>query len=606
MTKRVLILVAVVVLGAVVFALIPRGSVCADGARRLDAAFGPGRRERLLSQLGPTAAMPQVERLSRLVETARDSLGAAWANTCSRKDEAGKAAQLCLDDRLMNFEAIADALVSDAVDTRTGFTLAGRLDDVASCGTERLVRDAPPSDEPTVKAIRAARTQLASADALRLRGKHDEALAAAENALNQAHETHWLPVEAEAAFSVSLALRAKGRVEDAEAAFTRALETAEKSHHSELIIRLSAHRLTVAASRAAVADADLAPWRERAMTTLEVLPRPRLRAEVDVAQALVELARGWFNESESASTSALTWAKEHDAALEADVSTLRAQLFLQHGRFERAVEPAKTATRLRLELLGEKHPLTLQARITFAESLAKSGLCDDAHPFLVDVLDELRKRNDVSPLVAASALQALGVSLEGQGHVGDALTPTKEARELYASALGPRHRITGTAVRAVGERLRSMGRRAEAIGVFSEAIEIGIEASGPTHRDVLEAKAQRALTLAMDANADARSEASEVLSISEADPHAGDVPRLLARLAIAFLPDATPDERKAALDFARSVRGEKHPDVVRALLLQFRAKDAAAPNAGLDALTLFQKLQVKQPAYVPLSIPVPD
>lgn len=600
--KRVAVLLGVVLVGAGIFLLVPRGGECDAGVARIEAAFSPGRREKALTALLQLGTPTKADQLTTRVDRTRDALTNAWKQVCAPSGPAGP--RRCLEHQLDQFEVVTDVLSAGVGDLRAAWAVASRLDDPQAClNGERLAFDPAPADPVIRRAIREARVLALTSDALRTQSKIDDAVTSAENALNQAHETHWPAVEAEAMVSTIAGLRAKGRLDEADAMVAKAQALAEQAQHDEVLIRLGAQRLTALGARSTLTTAEVEPVLRRVEETLARLPRARLKAEVDLARTVTEVTRGLLVQGTASSDAALAWATTHDVSMENDLHVLRTQLFFQHGRSTQALEEAKQASKLRIELLGAGHPLSLQAQVVLGEALARAGICDDAYKLVMKALIEVKKRNDLNPLTAATAMLALGLALEGQGQVAEALGPTREARSLFASVLGPTHRATSVAMREVGIRMRTMGRVDEAISAFTEAIDTGSEAGIAARRETLESRAQRALTLAMFGLPDARSEATAVLAACDADAAMGDGPRLTARLAIAFLADATPAERTQALELATAVRGTPHPDVLRALLLQYRAKDENAPNAGSAAVTMLEALQFKSVALEPLVVP---
>ena len=78
-----------------------------------------------------------------------------------------------------------------------------------------------------------------------------------------------------------------------------------------------------------------------------------------------------------------------------------------------------------------------------------------------------------------------------------------------------------------------------------------------------------------------------MLEAVKADASIGEAPVIPAQLAIASTSGATVEERAAALELTRRVRGVPHPDVVRAMQL------AKVDEAEVTAMK--QSLQVLEP-----------
>jgi hypothetical protein len=167
--------------------------------------------------------------------------------------------------------------------------------------------------------------------------------------------------------------------------------------------------------------------------------------------------------------------------------------------------------------------------------------------------------------------------------------------------VGPKHRYAALAERGVGERLKAMGRYDEAVETLLRAIAIGSEAVGPEHPETLESRAVLAVAQASHGDSAARPEAMRLAERCATIPAASGTALVLSRLALAWTQDATADERTAALTTARLVRGDTHPDVLKALLLEVRSsKD---PAAAAEATALFSRLQIADLVLAPLTLP---
>jgi tetratricopeptide (TPR) repeat protein len=571
---------------------------CGGFDERLRVATSAALRGPLEERLGSTRAAPLLTQLERHV----GELGQAWAARCASTDDRARDVKTCLVQRAEALEATARVLSLPTLDGRAAQALVTRLDDTQPCLEGELITAVPrPGDEAVADRIRQARFEALTADAARLAGKPDDARAAAERAVETAKATGWRPVEADARLAKAQALRARGAFAEAETELDEALLAAEAGRHFEAIARISVQHILVVGTQSMRPD-EAEPWVRRAEAALEQLPRPRLRAEVDVATTMLRVAQGDLPRALEVSERALQFTRTRDPLATADLRHLRAQVLLHHGQHLHALAEAREAASARSDLLGPSHPLTLHARVTLGDALARAGLGADASTVLTQALDELRTRKDVSPMTAASGLVALGLALEARGDFAEALASTRQAVELVESVFGPTHRYVALANRALGERLRAMGRIAESIEALERAIRLGEGSVGASHRETLESRAHLALTLAVASRANVEPLARAVLEQSRQDPTVGDAPAVVAALALATPPDATAASRAQAVELARRARGEPHPDVVRALLLQLRSGE------GDDALaraitTMKSRLQLVDEVYAPFDAP---
>ncbi|MBL8937388.1 MAG: protein kinase [Archangium sp.] len=577
-TVAVVASVALVVLVGGGLVWVRSSSRCGAASARLAAAWTPERKASVTSR---------AQHVVTPFEAALRSVTEAWEATCGGSDERARTALTCLEARVGQLELTAEVLFAPTTEARAAMALVSKLDDPKACLDGELLTIVPlPATKEAPALVRQARLAAMTADALRLGGKLDDAAARAERSLTLARQSAWRPVEAEALLAQAQVLRARGKFKDAEAVLGDALLAAEAGRHFEAIARISVQHILVVGTQSVRPD-EAEPWVKRAEAALEQLPRPRLRAEVDIATTMLRVAQGDFRRGEEVSTRALSWTRSNDRIGTADVLTLRAQLFQMHGQHRRALDEAREGMALRVELLGPKHPLTIHARVTVAELLARCGLAADAKTQLTDLLDETRKRTDLSPVTAATELVALGLALEERGEFAEALSSSRQGLEIVESVFGPKHRYAALARRAVGERLRAMGRTDEAVETLKEAIAIGEATVGPLHRETLESRGVLALTLALAGKPGAREEAVTVVQAAMADPSIGQAPLVPTLLALAATSDSTLEERTAALGLTRRVRGVPHPDVVRAMQL------AKVDEAEVTAMK--QSLQVLEP-----------
>ncbi|MDP1920552.1 MAG: protein kinase [Myxococcales bacterium] len=600
---RRMVAIGIVLAAAVIAGLVwsDRHAKCGQTQARLKAVWPRAREDDVVARLSRQLSAERAAGAGAAVRDVVSSLESAWTGVCAGTDETSTRTRTCLEARVQQAEVTATVLALPQTEPRAVLALSARLEGADAClAGELLTLLPPPTNDTTLATIREARVAAMTADAARLSGKLDDAGAHAKRAVELARTTGWRPVEADALLASAQVSRARGRFDEAEAVLTEALLAAEAGRHFEALARIAVQHVLVIGTQT-VRPRDAEPWVKRAEAALEQLPRPRLRAEVDIAITMLRAAQGRLDEGLAVSDRALEWTTKHDPVSTADLRSLRAQLNLQHGRHSMALDEARLAAELRLSLLGPSHPLSMHARLTLGEAQARAGLAADAEKTLTAALDEVRKRSDLNPVTAATGLAALSLALEGRGQPAEALVAATQARELVVSIVGPKHRYAALAERGVGERLNAMGRYDEAVETLLRAVAIGSEAVGAEHTETLESRAVLAIVQASHGDAAARREAMTLIETCAATPAASGSALVLSRLALAWTQDATVDERKAALTTAKRVRGETHPDVLDALLLEVRAsKDAAAVA---EATALFSRLQLADVSLAPLTLP---
>ncbi len=574
---------------------------CGQTQARLQAVWSRAREDDVIARLGRQLSAERAASVGATMREAIASLESAWSSVCARTDETSARTRTCLEARVQQAEVTATVLALPQTEPRAVLSLSAKLEGADAClAGELLTLLPPPASEATLATIREARVAAMTADAARLSGKLDDAGAHAKRAVELSRTTGWRPVEADALLASAQVSRARGRFDEAEAGLTEALLAAEAGRHFEALARIAVQHILVVGTQS-VRPRDAEPWVKRAEAALEQLPRPRLRAEVDVAITMLRAAQGRLEEGLAVSDRALEWTTRHDPISTGDLRSLRAQLNLQHGRHGAALDEARQAAELRLSLLGASHPLSIHARLTLGEAQARAGLAGDAQKTLTATLDEVRKRSDLNPVTAATGLVALSLALEERGEPAEALVAATQARELVVGIVGPKHRYAALAERGVGERLKAMGRYDEAVETLLRAIAIGSEAVGPEHPETLESRAVLAVAQASHGDSAARPEAMRLAERCATVPAASGTALVLSRLALAWTQDATADERTAALTTARLVRGDTHPDVLKALLLEVRS--SRDPAAAAEATALFSRLQLADLFLAPLTLP---
>jgi tetratricopeptide (TPR) repeat protein len=557
---------AVVLLGAAGLQA-QRHARCAPVRDRLTAAWSPERR----------AKVP--EKLAAQVDAARAQLGTEWDAVCSSDTTSPLAT--CLEARVQSFEVTTEVLAAPETDARAGAALISRLEGTESCRAGELLTLVP---QPADKAlIRQARVSALTADAARDSGRFEEALRAADRAIDEATRAGWRPVEADARLAAAQTLRALGKFKEAEAMLGDALLAAEAGRHFEAIARISVQHILVVGTQT-MRPEEAEPWVKRAEAALEQLPRQRLRTEVDVAITMLRASQGRIDEALQVSDRALAWSVTHDPVATSNLHTLRSLVLLAHGFHSRALEEAKLALEQRVELFGPAHPLVMHAKLTLGEAQARAGLAMDALATLQPAIEEAKQRKDVSSVAIAGGVVGMSVAFEYLGRGEPAVAAAGKVREMIIAALGPKHRYTALAERAMAGPLMVAGKEKEALEALDRAVTIGTEAVGALHRETLESRAARALLLVRRSDVAGVTEAEEVIAAVEKEPSVGESPLVAARLALAWSLDATAELRAAAVETAKRVRGPIHPDVVMALMLGAKPESRDAARAMLKSL----------------------
>jgi tetratricopeptide (TPR) repeat protein len=534
---------------------------CGPGRQRLEQAWSAKHRDVLASRAN---VAPLGAQLSARVNELAHHLREEWDRSCGGNDER---LRTCLLARIDALEVTATVLTEPQSNVRASSALVARLEGPESCVAGEVLTLLPMPEGGKGALVQHARAEALRADAFRFAGDLPAADSSARAAILTAKESGWRPVEADARLALAQVHRARGQFKDAEAELGEALLAAEAGRHFEAIARIAVQEVLVVGTQTN-RPAEAEPWIRRAEAALEQLPRPRLRAEVDVALTMLRVSQGKFDEALAVSERALKWMEANDPVSTADLRTLRALNFLQFGLDARALDEANVAAEARTRLLGAKHPLSLHARLTQGEANARCGHVKLGLEQLTSALDDARAVKELNAVAVATGMVGLSLALELGGQPAEALNAMKQADELVKSAVGEKHRYAALSSRALAERSFAAGRDDDAFALMQSALEVGAAAVGEVHRETLETKARLALMHARRGKAQAADEARAVIEAVQAHPEVGEAPLVAARLALALMPDAGAQERKAALLIAQKVRGPIHPDVVRVLLLE--------------------------------------
>jgi hypothetical protein len=508
------------------------------------------------------------------LDAARSGLTSEWETACSAADEKSSA---CFAQRLDALERTGSVVKPDT-HPLVLTTLVGRLE---GCAVNARPHDAE-----------VERLAL-EADLLRMQGR-PAAEAAARTALARAQSLPGVD-DAQPRLVLAQVLRARGELDEARAMLAPLEALPADDEESRRRLALEQALLASARGDFALAEQKLAAARgeERSASRDEKSNAGAHAALEAGVRAQLRLAQGRPADALEASDAALRWADAYDPVSAIELRALRTTAFLQLGRDNRALDEATRVVNAREDLLGHRHALTIQARVTLGGAQARCGLVRQAVEALTSALDDLRANQDVAPISAAAAMNSLGLALAMGGQPGEALNASLSADELVKSLVGPKHRYAALSARVAAERYFDAGRDDEAFAAIDSAVALAEAAAGAQHRDTLEARARRAWMRARRGQPDDAGDARFVLDALAAHPDVGEAPLVLVRLAVASTSGATDAQRAEALDVARKVRGTYHPDVARALVLQKKAGDARAAAILAEQL---EKLEVSEDA----------
>ncbi len=465
--RRWILLIGSIAVGAMVF-LFLRREPCASAEQKLRTVWDASRRAEL--QKSFAANRGALEAVEAAFETFVSRWSTDWDQTCADKSSSTQVLarkRVCLDGRLAQLAALSE-LFSQA---------DSAVVSNARVSIERLSAFGPCNDAIAEVPLRSraeialAQRKIARSDVLRRAGRHPDALSAANEAIVLAQAAKYAPVLAEALLARADDQRAGGKLEDAERSLDDAQRVAEAGRDFETLTRICISHLVLLGSqprRAQRAD----DWVKCADDALKKFPQPALRADLDLAIAVLRMEQGRPAESEVAARRALEgFSKNAQPARTLDATGLLAQALSAQGKLEAAIPLAQRALDGRLALLGDSHPQTLRARLLLAETLLKANRAEQTLATFESLTEP--QLSALPPATAAAVLCCRGKARTLLRDV-QGLEDVKRCDALLSQTLGEDHPSTGPAHDAVAAalRLRSDYRHA------GDAHELAIAAFG--------------------------------------------------------------------------------------------------------------------------------
>ena len=152
--------------------------------------------------------------------------------------------------------------------------------------------------------------------------------------------------------------------------------------------------------------------------------------------------------------------------VEAQLRLVVARTYLSLGLGEEGAKHARIAWKLRRELLGERHPDTLDAELLLAVLLENSDKWQEAKPLAVDLLQHCRGQFGNRDPRTFRALNLLGNVLKRGGDYPLAIAALREALEIQKTTPGNDAARVFPSVEALGSALIESGQPKEAAASF--------------------------------------------------------------------------------------------------------------------------------------------
>ncbi len=521
------------------------------GAGRPGAAGGGGARARIRAGLAVTA-VPYAAATAERVAGELSAYAAAWESmhedachaTHTRHEQSDELLDLrmaCLVHRREALAALVEQFAAaDAATAERAVEASQRLPAIADCGDlPRLIEAAPPPGDANERAtFDGAHAAIARATAAQLAGKHEQGLAAADEALVAARTIEHDALAAEAGLVRARLLEGAGRWPESADALREAEYRARAAGDDRLAAAAEVEAVFVIGYRLARLE-EGRWWAAHARGAVEHTTDLGLAARLDnhlgvVLHAAGELEAALEHLTRALATRERVLGHEHTDVAESHYNVAIA--LRGAGRLEEARAEHEHALGIRERLLGPDHPQVAESRSAIAVVDFAAGRHDAAvvgwteaeriqraaygpgHPKLARTLNNLAsaafERDDfaaaerytrealaiVEPTAARGELflsllrHNLGkVSLQ-RGDVETAVDLSRRAAEDRLAALGPEHPDVALSFAQLGHAELAKGELGPARAALERAIPV-LERHAAGHGKAL-ARAREALAVA--------------------------------------------------------------------------------------------------------------
>ncbi|GAB1317573.1 Violaceus kinesin [Madurella fahalii] len=258
-----------------------------------------------------------------------------------------------------------------------------------------------------------------------------------------------------------------------------------------------------------------------------------------------------------------------------EVSNLLARVsdyLYDRGRWREKESVDERAYKLRREVLGERHPDTIQSMANLAVTYRAQGRYKEAEPMGVKVLELRREVLGERHPDTIRSMANLAVTYHAQGRYKEAEPMGVKALELRREVLGERHPDTIRSMANLAATYHAQGRYKEAEPMEVKVLELRREVLGERHPDTIQSMANLAATY----YAQGRYKEAEPMGVKALElqrevlgERHPDTIRSMANLAATYrmqgrYKEAEPMEVKA-LELQREVLGERHPDTIQSM-----------------------------------------
>jgi tetratricopeptide (TPR) repeat protein len=497
--------IAVVVLGSVAFAVVPRlrssapplPALCSDPG--MTATWTDAAKTQIRTTLGALPGELPKSVAERAVQTG-DAYAARWnearAAVCKSTDVARREAMVaCLAARRSAAAKLVELVPAmKRVDLVELDMVLGKLPSVALCQTDAaaiVMRELTPDKRARAAVLEA---KIAEAAALITGGSPDKARTelAALDAEVKAVGSRALTAE-----HVFARANATGEadVDGAIALYREAALTADKAGRDDL----SAEAWLKVAHEYSQTKNDAGRAQEALQQADAAITRGgedgALRAHYELELAQLRLFETKFDEAEKLLAAAKIRIVEHAPQLLPDVEESQISLLTEAGKLDEAIAGAKALILERVKVRGEAHASVITIRNILANALLVSGKLEEALVEAQLAADLAKRGYGEDSDSYGLGLRNVSVLLENLGKFDEARAAIQKARTILSASRGPRSFMVGDTYQSEAVLLAVSGKAEEALPLFDQAIAIYKDSVGERHVRTAEAMLSYAGTL---------------------------------------------------------------------------------------------------------------
>lgn len=473
-----------------------RAERCTGGERMIRDVWG-AERSKMMGAAFATVEPAYADRAWKRTKRVLDEYAQTWVSTHREACEAAvirgerssvmmDAQMACLDRAKLDLEAAVQALVdADARTVSRAHEVTSALRPLSRCADlQALSEEVEPPLPQEVDAVRAARARLAASKAARAAGHYEQARREFDRALEALEGVKYPPAHMEAALEKAFVHERLGQLDQAEVALVEARGLAARERDWET--------LTTATGQLAIVVGFLGVGRRSAEgiafaeLTQELAHGDRKAlAAARVAHGLVLHGAGRYEEAVQELRAALEMLESQEDPLRLATvhNNIGAALAMQH-EFADAEQAYRSALRLRLDVLGEDHPLVAETRSNLAGTLDQMGRPEEAEREARAAAEVWTAALGPDHPDVAVARGNLSQILRSQGRYAEAEAEARFALASFRAKLGAGHRDAGIAARNVATLLLDQGKFGDAKALLESTIGLAVSELGAAHPEL--------------------------------------------------------------------------------------------------------------------------